>query len=331
MSWYHACRENGLGIRSRVPATIAAALVAAGAVATSAAAITAASPPDGSGNYSYQTRDNSADPTFNQLLGINESGLIAGYYGSGAAGHPNKGYLLSNFGHGSYKNENFPHSKQTQVTGLNNLGVTVGFWVNKKGVNHGFYAIHGHHFTTADYPTTNPANPAIDQLLGVNDQGVAVGFYNDSKGNSHGYTFTIAHKRYRKVGGIGGATSVTATGINDEGDISGFETDSGGAVVGFLKLSTGRVFTLSVPGASMTQAFGLNAGDEVVGAYEVGTGSTAKMHGFTWAPGFGFENVDDPSGVGATIVNGVNNRGWLVGFYTDSAGNTDGFIAKPLG
>jgi hypothetical protein len=67
------------------------------------------------------------DNTFNQLLGVNDEGLIAGYFGSGAAGHPNKGYLLAPRA-GAYINENFPHSAQTQVTGLNNTGVTVGFW-----------------------------------------------------------------------------------------------------------------------------------------------------------------------------------------------------------
>ena len=35
------------------------------------------------------------DPTFNQLLGINNEGTIAGYFGSGAQGHANKGYTLT--------------------------------------------------------------------------------------------------------------------------------------------------------------------------------------------------------------------------------------------
>jgi Cu/Zn superoxide dismutase len=39
--------------------------------------------------------------------------------------------------------------------------------------------------------------------------------------------------------------------------------------------------------------------------------------------------VDDPNGVGATTVNGVNDKGDLVGFYTDAAGNTDGMLAVP--
>ena len=36
--------------------------------------------------YTFQTLNNNADPTFNQLLGINNAGTIAGYFGSGVAG-----------------------------------------------------------------------------------------------------------------------------------------------------------------------------------------------------------------------------------------------------
>jgi hypothetical protein len=42
--------------------------------------------------YSFQTFDNPADtitPTFNNLLGINKAGLIAGFYGSANPGDPN--------------------------------------------------------------------------------------------------------------------------------------------------------------------------------------------------------------------------------------------------
>jgi len=53
--------------------------------------------------------------------------------------------------------------------------------------------------------------------------------------------------------------------------------------------------------------------------------------GFVWRPGHGFATVDDPHGVGATTINGVNDRGDLVGFYTDAAGNTDGMLAMPRG
>lgn len=81
----------------------------------------------------------------------------------------------------------------------------------------------------------------------------------------------------------------------------------------------------------MTQAFGVNDGDEVVGAYTVGTGDSAVTHGYIRAPGFGFANVDDSNGIGNTTVNGVNDHGQLVGFYTDSGGNTEGMLATPNG
>ncbi len=44
--------------------------------------------------YAFNTLNNQADPTFNQLLGINSHNVISGYFGAGTPGHPNKGYLL---------------------------------------------------------------------------------------------------------------------------------------------------------------------------------------------------------------------------------------------
>ena len=59
-----------------------------------------APPPAGAGGYNFQTFIDPAQPpfnglTFDNLLGINNSGLIAGFYGSGQAGDPNKGFLLT--------------------------------------------------------------------------------------------------------------------------------------------------------------------------------------------------------------------------------------------
>jgi hypothetical protein len=69
--------------------------------------------------------------------------------------------------------------------------------------------------------------------------------------------------------------------------LPGFYAKSSTLTDAFLRLHSGRFITLAVPGASMTQAFGVNDRDEVVGAYTVGTGSSAVMHGFTWRPGHG--------------------------------------------
>jgi hypothetical protein len=315
----------------RIAATaVASGIVAAGAVGLAgAASASTASTSMPSASYRFETLDNQHDVTFNQLLGINDRGLIAGYFGSGAAGHPNKGYLLqAPYGQGSYTNENFPGSVQTQVTGLNNRGVTVGFWSSTNmGVgmdaNFGWVDVHGQ-FRTADFPTGDSASPVTDQLLGVNDNDIAVGFWVDGQGNNHGYEYNINTGRFSSVTDPQDqGASLQATAINDRGHIAGNIGSDG-----FL-LSHGHLTELAVPGASATMALGVNNFDEVVGTYLVGSGSSAVMHGFTWQPGRGFTSIDDPHGIGTTTVNGVNDFGQLVGFYTDAAGNTDGFLATP--
>jgi len=288
-----------------------------------------------SSGYQFQTLNNNRDATFNQLLGVNNEGVIAGYFGSGAQGHPNQGYLLHN---GYFTSENFPGSVQTQVTGLNDRGVTVGFWsgmnnANQVNDNSGFYAAGGR-FHTVNFPTGDNASPIVDQLLGVNDHDVAVGFYTNGQGSNRGYTYDIRTHQFTRVlvpGAPAGQAgpSLTAAGINNRGDVTGFYAAPSSQTDAFLRLSYGRFLTLAVPGASMTQALGVNDSDEVVGVYTVGSGDNAQTHGFTWRPGYGFRTVDDPHGIGATTINGVNDAGVLVGFYTDAAGNTDGMIAQP--
>jgi probable HAF family extracellular repeat protein len=321
---------------ARLPARVRRPLLAAATSALALGAISApalaaaATPPDASPDYAFTTLDNMKDPTFNQLLAVNNAGRIAGYFGSGQAGHPNRGYLLSPpHGRGDYQSENVPGAAQTQVTGLNNTGITVGFSVNRAGANSGFYAM-DHRFHTVVFPAGHPAKPAVDQLLGVNDHGRAVGFYTDASGVNHGFAYTISTHRFRSIT-VAGDTNVTAAAINNLGDVAGFATNSAGTTEAFLKRPGVGTLHLSYPGASATQAFGVNDGDEVVGDYTLGTGSSATTHGFVWAPGLGFANVDDPQGVGATTINGVNDRGTLVGFYTDAAGNTDGLLARVQG
>jgi hypothetical protein len=240
-------------------------------------------------------------------------------------------------GQGSYTNENFPNSVQTQVTGLNDNGVTVGFWStqntkNMTNNNFGFYASGGQ-FHDVNFPTGDNASPQVDQLLGVNDNDVAVGFYTNAQGSNRGYTYNIGTGQFTRVlvpGAPAGEAgpSLTAAAINNNGDVAGFYAKSKSVTDAFL-LRGGQFMTLAVPGASMTQAFGVNDSDEVVGAYTVGSGNNAATHGFTWTPQGGFRTVNDPQGPGTTTINGVNDDGDLVGFYTDSKGNTDGFMATP--
>jgi hypothetical protein len=283
-------------------------------------------------SYQVLTLNNDRDLTFNQLLGINNAGKIVGYFGSGDAGHPNRGYALSApYAQGDFGSENFPGSAQTQITATDDEGVSVGFFSRQNdsntanNSNFGFWRADGR-YHEVNFPTRNNSKPQVDQLLGVNDTGTAVGFYNDRAGNAHGYAYNIKTGRFKAVT-VKGATSVTATAINNSGTTAGFFTSASGAVDAFLQAHGGRTRTLAVPGASMTQAFGVNDKDEVVGAYTTGTASNAVTHGFTWQSGK-FTTVSYPVSSGTTI-NGVNDEADIVGFYTDAKGNTNGFVGLP--
>ncbi|ARN83145.1 hypothetical protein DSM21852_27290 [Methylocystis bryophila] len=273
--------------------------------------------------FVFQTLDNPADPTFNQLLGINNSGLIAGYFGSGAAGHPNQGYTLTP--PASFTSVNFPGSTQTQVTGLNNTGTLVGFYaptnLGTGDVNHGFYEQSGV-FHTVDNPLTN-STPAVNQLLGVNNSNVAVGFYNDNAGNSHGYTYNIGANSFTAVNDPLGVSTIAA-GINNAGDIVGLYTDGGGVTHGFLDVG-GSFTTLDAPGADNTQLLGVNNKGWIVGVETAGGNSHGVIYNentHSWTV------LDAPSGINNTVFNGLNDLGQIVGFYTDANGNTNGLLVS---
>jgi hypothetical protein len=330
-------KKNALRIAA---ATVASGLLTAGAATLAGSASAATTYAHTGTRYSFQTIDNPRDLTFNQLLGINDEGVISGYFGSGAAGHPNKGYVIPPFDRHYFINENFPGSVQTQVTGLNNEGVTVGFWSNTnmgvgKDANFGWVRVHGH-FRQTDFPTNDPASPAVDQNLGVNDEDIAVGFYTDGQNVNHGYEYNIRTNTYTTVTDPNDpTTSLTAAAINDRGDVAGVYTNpTSNATDGFLLTSGGQFIDLAVPGASSTMALGVNNYDEVVGVYTPSTNANA-LEGFTWTPRHGFTTVNDPRGVNdgnlTTTINGVNDFGQLVGFYVDRNGNTDGFLATPRG
>ena len=280
----------------------------------------------------FTTLNDLADPTFNQDLGINNKGQIAGYFGSGtpASVHPNKGYTLNPpYTQGSYVNENFPGSQQTQVTGIDNHDRTVGFWADPNGDNFGFIEHDGKFMNVVDphAPKSAPGTPSVQQLLGINDHDVAVGFYTDANGNNHGFTFDAGKNDFDEVK-VKGFSSVTAAAINNKGDIAGF-VSNGGNSEGFFE-DKGKITLLTGPkGAVSVQALGVNNEDEVVGSFTDKGGNT---HGFLYdAHSKSYTTIDDPNAVGMTVVNGLNDKGQLVGFYLDAAGNTDGMLVQLSG
>jgi hypothetical protein len=278
--------------------------------------------------YSFGTLSDPGDTTFNELLAINNRGHIGGYFGSGAGGHPDTGYILRPpYGQAKYQRIIFPGSAQTRLTGLNNSGVQVGFWSARgRAARIADWYLENGRFQSVAFPAAGNASPPRSELLGVNDHDVAVGCYTDAAGLDHGYTYDIATKRFGVVA-VPGASSVVAAAVNNAGSVAGFFTDPAGLTEGFVLAPGGHLSVLRFPNATATRATGINDAGEVVGDYQAGAGT----RGFTWTSAQGFTTVDGPGGAVSTAITGVNDAGDLVGYYTDRAGRTDGLLATPDG
>jgi hypothetical protein len=287
----------------------------------------AAAPADG---YQFVQIGSHKNRAYNRLLGINDNGRIVGYRGSGAdKADPSLGYTITApYAQGDIKGESFPKSVQSQVNGLNNKGVQVGFYVTSARNQFGWYFNGSFH--KVEFPTTSNYKPIADSLQGVNDHDVAVGYYANSAARARGFTFNIKTGKFAPVTMPGAPTggkapSLQANAINNAGDVAGAYTN-GKTTDGFLKLAGGGFHTIAVPGALFTDAFGVNNNDTVVGTYE----ADDVTHGFIWRIGSGFStNVDDPNAVDFSEIDGINNEGDIVGLYVDSADRVDGFLAYP--
>ena len=112
-----------------------------------------------------------------------------------------------------------------------------------------------------------------------------------------------------------------AFGINDAGQIVGaffLEGDKGRH--GFLR--DGETFSrLDVPGATSTEAHGMNNAGHIVGTF---VDSNGGRHGFLWVEGT-FMVLDAP-GATSTEADGINDADQIVGTFEDASGVWHGFL-----
>jgi uncharacterized membrane protein len=214
---------------------------------------------------------------------------------------------------------------------INNRGQTVGssghYSLSARG-----YIYAGGTFTEID----GPQNGYDTTANGINDWGQVVGGLAPNgtvatvpPGPPEAYI--CQNGSVTKMFSYPGATSTTATGINDWGQIVGYYSDgttSAGGVTqpadqGFLYAS-GTMRTIDVPGAPLTDLMAINNVGEIVGSYFDGT----HWHGFIDQGGrMSFVNAP---GAADTWINSVNDLGQIAGaFDTSSSNPRTGFVATP--
>jgi probable HAF family extracellular repeat protein len=82
------------------------------------------------------------------------------------------------------------------------------------------------------------------------------------------------------------------------------------------------IFTsIDYPGATLTEATGINASGEIVGIWE---DASSMSHGFIWSGGL-FTPITFP-GAASTISFGINDSGEVAGYYQDASQTSHGFL-----
>jgi len=252
------------------------------------------------------------------LLGVNDSGTIAGFDNSVT----NAGFTLTL--PANFTVVNFPGAASTQVTGINAAGDLSGLYVDTNGNTHGFTRIGGT-FTTVD----NPASTVFNQALGINNSDETVGYYALTQAGSPG---DIAYSQ--KSGAFTNINALLPANFNSQA--VGINSDSTPWIVGFYQPDSqlltsfgfvdegGVIHTIDPFGSTFTQALGVNNEGEIVGFYVDGNG---VQHGYIDNGGV-FTSFDPPNSA-STTINGVNNKGQIVGFYTIGDA-VDGFVGTPV-
>jgi hypothetical protein len=287
---------------------------------------------------SFFELDNPGDPNFNQLLGINDNKIIVGYFGDGTA-VVNNGYVLVPNTH--YSVENFAGTPpsgltvtQTQAIGINNkdVPVIVGFWQDQNGVQYGWKDVRGVFTTILDPHGVAGQN---QNLLSVNDSDYASGFWLDANTppNEHGFVVDLKSQKFIEIPPklFNGAVGTQASGINNKNEVCGFWVDAKGNDHGFFGPLGGsyETFNVSLNGVVATSTIPFGCSDNfIVGSYVDSTGAT---HGFIF-DGLAFKRYDAKGSsqtpafnVVGTFINGVNDKGDIVGFFSDGT-KVNGFV-----
>ena len=210
-----------------------------------------------------------------------------------------------------------PGAQQTFAEGINNAGVTVGYYVDSGGLGDG-YILKGKQVTNLDDPNA-VAGGTIAISLNPDGTISVVGTYVSGK---TGYMVGFLYKggSYTDIPGPAGAVQAEAFGINDSGAIVGFYQDSGSVQHGFL-LKGKEYTTLDVPGATATWANGINKSGRVALQWlnQSGAWESSLYNGKTYT------TIDVPGAVDSYAAD-LNAAGDVCYGWTDSSGASHGAL-----
>jgi hypothetical protein len=249
---------------------------------------------------------------------INDKGAIVGSYLDGIW----HGYLRK--ADGTITTFDPPESTGTIPLAINDKGQIVGFYSDSSGLNHGFL------LSAGTYTIFDPDQSTNTEPTGINDTGMIGGEYQDSAGIWHG--FVRAADGTLTAFNVKGAVNTydSNSQVNSEGTLTGDYEDTMGKTHGYVRAVDGKIATFDVlTVGSGTHGYDLNDKGTSTGPYYTASGSLGYIrnaHGT-------ITKFHDPDAGKAlrqgTVPYGINNAGWIEGYYIDSSNVSHGFLRKP--
>jgi probable HAF family extracellular repeat protein len=242
------------------------------------------------------------DGRYSVAMGINATGLIAGY--------------------ATYNSIDSPHAVLWTYKGIQDLGTLPGgtqSWA--AAINASAQVVGGSNSATTapnaflwsrDRGMQNLGvlpNGYYSEAFGVNNLGQVVGMSNTTRGNWHAFSWSKS-VGIRDLGTLdnGRSTSATANGINDLGQIVGTSTCGTSCVHALLWTTSGMQDLGILPGSSASGANSINNKGQVAGE---------SGHAFLWSQSTGMQDlnnlIDANSGWTLLFAYAINDAGQITG------------------
>jgi hypothetical protein len=219
----------------------------------------------------------------------------------------------------TFTKANIPGALQTYTDGVNNAGVTVGEYQDKRSA-HG-YILNGKKLTKLDDPKAQPGSTSAN---GLNPNGAisVVGVYSTGSGTTVGFLYK--NGKYTDIPGPAGTRQSSANSINDAGAIVGSYVDSNDVMHGFL-LKGEKYTTLDLPGATEgTGATGINTHGWIV---LYGYTSTGAASALTKNNGKTYTRINVPGAI-ASFATDLDSAGDVVYQWFDSGHVSHGALLQ---
>lgn len=231
----------------------------------------------------------------------------------------------------SFIDIDFPGATNTYVSGINNLGDIVGYYLDEAGSVHGFLR-DDTGFTTLDFPGERIT---ATEARGINDAREIVGYVRNDRGEWWHFlyrdgAFASFTARYSSD-----VVIVSQVGINDDGVIAGTYRDlSTGYVRGFTLsgyafsppfLYGGEFTPVVVVNPTFSQVHGINNRNHLVGDHAFIVNSQPSELGYVLA-GDEVRSFQVPGAERYTYAYGINDSDDAVGYYVGANGTRHGYL-----